>query len=399
MIEVLPVTNKRLLKAFIKTPWPLYRQDPAWIAPLLLERRLAFSPRAPVFRHLRWQPWVAYREGRPVGRICAQIDALHQQRHGEGTGYFGLIEGEDDPELFAALLAAAEGWLRSNGMQQVVGPFNLNINQEVGLLAEGYHKPPSFMMGHARPYYHQHIEAQGYRPCQQMLAYEVQCAYQEPKAIARMRLRLAPRLKLRPLDTRRKAAELELLRNIFNDAWAGNWGFVPFTAKEFKALGEMLLLVIPPELVLLAELDGEEVGFLVLLPNINEAIRDLNGRLLPLGWLKLLWRLKVKGTTTGRAPLMGVRRRLQDTSLGGGVAMSLLYRSRAAGLQQGITSVELSWILEENKGMRNIIERIGGRITKRYFVYERALSRGARGGNPSHEKSPQPGCARGEPLA
>ena len=373
-IEVVPVTNRRLRRAFVKIPWPLYRNDPAWVAPLVVERLLAFSPREPIFRHLRWQPWVAYRNGKPAGRICAQIDALHQQRHGEGTGYFGLIEGEDDPDLFAALFAAAEGWLRSNGMQQVVGPLNLNINQEVGLLAEGYHRPPSFMMGHARPYYHQHMEAQGYRRCQQMLAYEMQSAYEEPKAIARVRRRLAARLKLRSLNTRRRAMELELLRNIFNDAWAGNWGFVPFTAREFKAVGEMLLRVIPAELVLLAELDNEEVGFLILLPNINEAIRDLNGRLLPLGWLKLLWRLKVKGTKTGRVPLMGVRSHLQDGPLGGGVAMSLIHQARAVSLKQGITTVELSWILQDNKGMRNIIERIGGRITKRYYVYGKSLA-------------------------
>lgn len=383
MIEVVPVTSRRLRKAFVKTPWPIYRNDPAWIPPLVVERLLAFSPSEPIFRHLRWQPLVAYRNGRPVGRICAQIDALHQQRHGAGTGYFGLIEGEDDPELFAALFAAAEDWLRNNGMRQVVGPLNLNINQEVGLLAEGYDSPPSFMMGHARPYYHQHIEAQGYRRCQQMLAYEMQATYDEPKAITRMRQRLAPRLKLRSLNTSRKAAELELLRNIFNDAWADNWGFVPFTAKEFKAVGDMLLRVIPAELVLLAELDNEEVGFLILLPNINEAICDLNGRLLPLGWLKLLWRLKVKGVKTGRVPLMGVRSRLQDSPLGGGVAMSLIHHARAASQRQGISTVELSWILEDNRGMRSIIERIGGRITKRYYVYEKSLVRRPAGSSPA----------------
>ena len=246
--------------------------------------------------------------------------------------FFGLLESEDDPEVFAALFEAAEGWLRNQGMRRVVGPLNLNINQEVGMLADGYDRPPYFLMGHARPYYHPRIEALGYQPCQCTLAYACATAYEEPQAVARLRRRLSKRLSLRPLERTRKAAELALIRDIFNDAWAANWGFVPFTEAEFKALGEALLLVTPPDLIWVAELEGEAVGFIAMIPNINEAIHDLNGRLLPLGWLKLLWRLKVRGVSSGRVPLLGVRRRLQESPLGGGVAMSLIRRCGGGGL-------------------------------------------------------------------
>ena len=334
---------------------------------------MAFSPKSPVFDHLQWQAWIAVRDGRPIGRITAQIDALHQARHDEGTGFFGLIEGEDDPEIFSALLETAENWLRHRGMQRIIGPINLNINQEIGLLTEGYDTPPYFMMGHARPYYSDRLEGLGYRPCQQLLAYEAATAYEEPRAIAVQRRRLARRITLRPFDRTRKAAELERLRDVFNDAWADNWGFVPFTEREFRNLGQQLLLLLPNDLIWLAEMDGEAVGFIVLLPNINEAIADLNGRLLPFGWARLLWRLKVRLPTSGRVPLMGVRSRLHDSALGGGVAMSLIRQVRDASLRHGIVTTETSWILEDNKGMRAIMERIGGVISKRYTVYQKSL--------------------------
>ena len=374
MVEVVPVTNKGLLKAFIKAPWPIYKDDAAWRPPLLLERRMALSPREPVFQHLQWQAWLARRNGRTLGRISAQVDALHQDRYGDATGFFGLLEGEDDPQIFAALLAAAEDWLRNQGMRRAVGPLNLNINQEVGMLAEGYDLPPSFLMGHARPYYHPHIQTLGYRPCQHTVAYRMPCAYEEAPAVARVRQRLGKRLRIRPIDPANKASELAQLRDIYNDAWAANWGFVPFTEAEFKAVGDMLLLTMPADFVLLAELDGEAAGFIVMIPNLNEAIADLNGRLLPWGWLKLLWRLKVRGVKSGRVPLMGVRRRLQDGPAGAAIALSLIHRCREATLQYGMVSAELSWILEGNKGMRSIIERIGGEVCKRYTVYEKGLS-------------------------
>lgn len=374
MIDVRPVRGRRMLKQFVKVPWTIYRDDPAWVAPLILERMQAFSPGQPVFQHLDWQAWIAYQDGKPVGRISAQVDALHLERHQDGRGFFGLIEAADDPALFERLAGTAEAWLKERGMRGVVGPLNLNINQELGLLCEGYETPPSFMMGHARPYYHEHLATLGYSPCQELLTYRMPGGYQEPPAIRRLRRRLSGRLVLRHLNRADKAAELETIRALFNDGWSDNWGFVPFTRDEFQAIGNMLLMVVPNDLIGIAEVDGAPAGFIVVLPNINEAIRDLNGRLLPFGWAKLLWRLKVRFPATVRVPLMGVRKDLHDTAFGPGIAITLIHFLRAPTLRRGVSTGELGWILAGNAGMRSILERLGGTVTKRYRLYEKELA-------------------------
>ena len=375
MYEIRPVSGKRTLKQFVKVPWRVYRDDPAWIPPLLVERLGALSAREPVFQHLDWQAWVAYKDGVPIGRISAQIDSLHLRHNDSGEGFFGLIEGLDEPELFARLTAAAEAWLRERGMVSVLGPMNLNINQEPGLLCAGYDSPPSFLMGHAHPYYHSHLQAAGFHACQELLAYQLGVHYEESAVSRRLRRRLGERLVLRNFNRADKAAELEVLRNIFNDGWSGNWGFVPFTEAEFKAIGNMLLFVVPRDYITIAEVDGIPSGFIVVLPNINECIHDLNGRLLPTGWAKLLWRLKVRSPRTVRVPLMGVRKDLHDTLLGPGIASTLIHNVTVSGKRHGIASGELSWILEDNNGMRSIIERLGGTVSKRYRLYRKSLDR------------------------
>ena len=374
MIEMRPVTDKRSLKQFVKVPWRIYRDDPAWVPPLILERLGALSPKEPVFRHLDWQGWVACRNGVPIGRISAQIDALHLRHNRSDEGFFGLIEGLDEPQLFERLTATAETWLHERGMTSVLGPMNLSINQEPGLLCDGYDTPPSFLMGHARPYYHRHLEATGYASCQELLAYRMAPSYHEAAMIRRLRRRLGKRLVLRKFNRANKAAELEVMRNIFNDGWSENWGFVPFTEAEFKAIGNLLLFVVPRELISIAEVDGEPAGFIVVLPNINECIRDLNGRLFPTGWAKLLWRLKIRFPKTIRVPLMGVRKELHDTLLGPGIAATLIHKVTTPVRERDIEFGELSWILKENAGMRSIIERLGGTVSKRYRLYRKNLT-------------------------
>lgn len=375
MIEIRPVSGRRLLKQFVKVPWSVYRDDPAWVPPLILERLMALSPKEPIFEHLDWQGWIACRDGVPVGRISAQIDALHLEHNDPRQGFFGMIEGMDDADLFASLAITAEEWLRKRGMTSVLGPLNLNINQEPGLLYDGYESPSSFLMGHARPYYHPRLESAGYRSCRELLAYRLAPNYDEPAAIRRLRRRLGARLVLRNLNRADKAAELEVVRRLFNDGWSGNWGFVPFTEAEFAAIGNLLLIVVPKDFILIAELDGDPAGFIVVLPNINECIRDLNGRLFPSGWAKLLWRLKVRMPRTVRVPLMGVRKDLHDTVFGPGIAMTLIHGMNAPTLRHGVIAGELSWILEDNAGMRSILERLGGTVTKRYRLYEKSLGR------------------------
>ena len=373
-LRITAVDGSVALRRFIDVPSRIFESDPAWIQPLAIERRIHLSTRSnPYFQHARWQAWMAWRGAEPVGRISAQIDALHLERYGDATGFFGMLDAEDREETFAALLGTAEQWLRDQGMRRMRGPFDLSINEEMGLLVDGFDTPPVFMMGHARPYYGSRIEQSGYRKAADTLAYTVAPDFDASPVMRRLVAASAHRVRVRPLDRKRFDDEISLLRDLFNDAWAENWGFVPFTAAEFHDLGRNLRFLVDTELIQIAELDREAAAFIVAIPNINEAIRGLRGRLFPTGWAKLLWRLKVRHPGTARVPLMGVRRRFQRTRLGPALAFQVIDAVRLALHRRGVTAVELSWVLEDNAGMRSIIESIGGRAYKRYRVYEREL--------------------------
>ena len=369
------VIGKKALKTFIRVPWTIYKNDPNWRPPLLQERKDAFSSKHPFFKHATWRAWIAYQDGEPVGRISAQIDELHQQRYDNKTGFFGLIEAPDNSEIFSALFRVAENWLYEKGMRQILGPFNLGINQEVGVLVEGFDTPPRVMTSHSPRYYDTAIQNCGYQPAQDMLAYELDIhSYSRPASMDELTARNADRVKVRPLDTRNKDADLDAMRDIFNDAWQNNWNFVPFTQEEFRAVGKELLMILPNEFIQIAELDGEAAAFIVLLPDINEVAADLNGRLLPFGWAKLLWRLKVRFPKACRIPLMGVRQKHQKTIFGPTMAFMLVESVIGPGMSRKGETVEMSWILESNKPTRNIIEKFGGNITKRYRMYHKSLA-------------------------
>ncbi len=374
-LRVVPVTGQLDLDRFICVQNSVLESDPAWISPLLIERRMHLSPKHnPFFQHAHWQAWIAFRGEQAVGRICAQIDQLHLKQYADATGFFGMLDAENNQETFSALLAAAELWLRGQGMRQVRGPFNLSINEEIGLLVDGFDTPPVFMMGHARPYYDKLIKHNGYTKAKDVLAYIVNPDFDAPVLMRQLIAKSARQIKVRPINMKCFDTEIALLRDIFNDAWAENWGFVPFTVAEFAELGKNLRFLISPELIQIAEVDGEAAAFIVGLPNVNEAIRGLNGKLLPFGWLKLLWRLKVRHPATARVPLMGVRRKFQHTRLGPTLAFMVIDAVRIELHRQGARKIELSWILEDNDGMRHIIESIGGVAYKRYRIYERQLS-------------------------
>ena len=373
-LEIREVSGKKDLKTFIRVPWPIYKDDPNWVAPLTLERKDAFSAKHPYFKHAKWCAWVAYRNGEPVGRISAQVDELHLKQYETKTGFFGLIEATEDDEVFRALFETAENWLREQGMVHVVGPFNLSINQDLGVLIEGFGTPPYIMTGHAPAYYAPAIERCGYRPAQDLLAYGLDGGTLAiPRVMRALIDRSGDRIKVRKLNLKARDAELESMRDIFNDAWENNWNFTPFTAEEFKVIGKELLMIAPDDFIHIAEMDGEDTAFIVLLPNINEAIADLDGRLLPFGWARLIWRLKVKFPKSARVALMGVRQKYQNTRFGPALAYMIIDAVMEAGKARGLERVEMSWILDHNHGVRNIIESVGGKITKRYRMFEKDL--------------------------
>jgi hypothetical protein len=371
--EIVEVRGRSALNDFIRLPWSLYREDPMWVPPLLLERRMHLSPKNPYFEHVEFCSWLAYRSGKPVGRISAQIDRLHIDRHQDDTGFFGMLEAEDNSLTFRSLLDTAESWLRDKGMRRIGGPYNLSINQELGLLVDGFDSPPSLMMGHARPYYALRIEENGFQKEKDLLAYIINSDFKMSAAAKRITATNKGRVHIRKLQKSNFEDELNILREIFNDAWSQNWNFVPFTNAEFEHLGKDLKMLADEELVKIAEVDGEPAAFIVVLPNINEVIRDLNGRLLPFGWLKMLWRLKVKYPQSGRIPLMGVRRRYHDSLMGAALAFGVIANVQQPSIKRGLKEVELSWILEDNMGMRNIIESIGGRVYKTYRIYGKEI--------------------------
>jgi GNAT superfamily N-acetyltransferase len=364
------------MRNFIELPWSLYADDPYWIPPLLIERKWHLSSKNPYFEHAEFQAWIACRDERVVGRISAQVDQLHLQRYHDATGFFGFLEAEDDPEIFRSLFAVAEEWLRQRGMLRIRGPFNLSINDECGLLIGGFDSPPPIMLGHALPYYGMRVEEQGYAKEQDLLAYLTHPDVPPPRHLETLAKRLAGRVKVRAMRRGHFSEELEILRDIFEDAWAENWGFIPFTPAEFAELGKNLKFLVDAESVRIAEVDGDPAAMIVMFPNINEIIRDLNGRLLPFGWLKLLWRLKVAGVKSARIPLMGVRRRYQGSMLGAALALMVISPLHERARKQGIADVDMSWILEQNHGMRKIIDSVDGKLYKRYRIYQKDLSAG-----------------------
>lgn len=370
-LQILPVAGRRMIDQFIKVPWPIYKDDPHWVPPLTFERKWHLSEKNPYFEHADFQAWIAWRGERVVGRISAQVDQLHLDRYNDATGFFGMLEAEDDPETFRALLDAAEVWLRQKGMLRIRGPFNLSINDECGLLVEGFDSPPSIMLGHAPPYYGPRLEEQGYVKEQDLLAYRI-CPDDFPvDHVTALTKRAARRVKVRIVRRDHFDEDLEIIRDIFNDAWSQNWGFVPFTPAEFKELGKNLKMLVDFECIRIAEVEGEPAAMIVMFPNINEVVQDLNGCLLPFGWLKLLWRLKVSGPKSARIPLMGVRRRYQGSSLGAALALMVIAELHVVARRRGIEEVDMSWILEQNQGVRNIIESIGSSLYKRYRIYQK----------------------------
>lgn len=372
-ISVVTVDDRRKRRDFLHLPERIYADDPAWVPPLLLEQKQRVFQNKPLFAHCEVARWVAYRDGLPVGRITAQLDRLQPEEPGGTVGYFGMLEAIDDAAVFAALIETAETWLRARGAAYLRGPYNLSINEEIGLLVENFDTPPFIMMGHARPYYQKHLEDQGFAGIKDLLTYMVHPDFVAPDVMTKLAERASRKVKIRPFNRKSKATEFEAMRDIFNDGWSDNWGFVPFTHEEFEETAKVLTMLLPDDFIQFAEIEGKPVAFITAFPNINELIGDLRGRLLPFGWARLLWRLKVKGTRSARVALMGVRKEHQYSRLGPTLAFLVVDAVRKALSRRGIKTVEMGWILEDNDGMRHIIEAVGSTFSKRYRLYQKPL--------------------------
>jgi hypothetical protein len=378
-IAVVAVGGAADMRAFIDLPKRLYRGHAGYVPHLDMERRETFDPgKNPWFRHAEARFWLARRAGRVVGRISAQVDRAHLERYKDATGFFGCLDAEDDPAVYAALFEAAESWLRDKGMAHVRGPLTLSINEEVGLQIDGFASRSMLLIPYHPPCAGARVEAEGYIKVKDVVSYDYDVQNAPPTLGRKLIERggLAGRVKVRTVDMKRFDAEVRTLLDIFNDAWSDNWGFVPFTEAEIAVAAKTLKPVVIRDLAIFVEVDGETVAFIVALANLNEAIRDLDGRLLPFGWAKLAWRLLVDKPRSARVPLMGVRHKFRNHPLlGAGLAMMAIDALRENGKRIGMKSAELGWILEDNRPTNNIIRSVGGRIYKRHRIYEKALER------------------------
>lgn len=371
-ITIVPVDSAALKQRFIRLPARLHAGDPNWITPLDMERDEALSPKHnPLFAHTDVQLWLAVRDGRDVGRISAQVN----REATDGVGHFGMLAAEDDAALIRLLFDTAEAWLKARGMRESLGPFSLSINEETGLLIKGHDTPPMLMMGHDRDYLAGHIEALGYAKAKDVFAYLSDITQPLPASIVNLMKRPLPdSFKLRHMDFRHYRRDIESISTIFNDAWAANWRFEPLTAADTDHLAKAMRPILNEKLVWFIDVDGEPAGFGVCLPNINEAIADLDGKLLPFGWAKLLWRLKISGVKSARVPLMGVKRKYATGFVGAVLPFLIIDAMRTEARKLGYERAELSWILEDNLPMRRINESLGGVAYKTYRVYRKALA-------------------------
>lgn len=377
-VTVRPVRGKEDLKAFLDVTFSLYAKDPNWVAPLYLERLEHLDPKKnPYYQHAEVELFLACRGDKPVGRISAQLCRLRTERYGDGVGQFGFLEAENDPAVFAALLDAAGSWLRQRGAIAMQGPFSFSINDETGLLIEGFDTPPSVMMGHGLPYYGPRMDEQGFAKVKDVIAYDFrETGDGMPRALksAYDKALADPDVVLRPLDKKQLMKELQIVVSIANDAWSENWGFVPWTQEEMTALANNLKVLVTGDYIAIAEYRGEPAAMAITLPNINDWIAGLDGRLLPLGWARLAWNLFARPPRTVRMPLMGLRRKYHGTPLGAVLGMAAIARVRAYHVGRGTTRGEASWILEDNMPMRRMIESFGGKAYKTYRIYQKPIS-------------------------
>jgi hypothetical protein len=371
-IRQTPIGGK--LEPFLDVVSYIYRGDPNYVRPLDLDMKQRLSKKNPFFEHAEGTLFTAHRNGFCVGRITAQIDREHLARHKDDAGFFGFFDTIEDEEVSRALLEAAAGWLRSRGMKRVRGPISLGINEELGCLVDGFDTPPMILMQHHRPYQGPLIEQAGFAKLKDFYAWRYVIGDVPPRAQkAHDEIEAMPEVKTRHVDMKNLERDLRIVMDIFNDAWSDNWSYVPFTESELLKMGEDLKMIAIPALSYIAEVEGEPAAFAIALPNVNELIRDLDGKLTPLGLTKLLWRLKVVGPKTARLALLGIRRKYRNVRKYAGLSTYVYTKMNRAGRDLGIQWGELSWTDEANGPVNVGIRFMGGKIYKRYRVYERAL--------------------------
>ena len=367
--------DKKVRRDFLDVVDTVFRDDPRYVRPLDMDVGDRIDPKKnPFFDHGEAAGWVAYRGGEPVGRITAQIDRLHLERYQDDTGFFGFFDTLDDPEIAEVLLREASEWLRGRGMKRIRGPYSLNINEETGCLIDGFITPPMIMMPHHRSYQGALIEGAGLGKAKDFYAWEYDVG-RVPKRAQKAHddILAMPEVTIRQMDEKRLADDIQLMLEVYNDAWSDNYGFIPATEREMLKAADDVRILVMPEITRLVFIDGEVAAVALGLPNVNELIADAGGKLLPFGAAKLLWRLRVRGPKSGRLVLLGIRKKWRNVRRYAGLSAYLYVSMNQSGHYLGIKRAELGWTVEDNAPINVGIKLMGGRVYKVYRVYERML--------------------------
>jgi hypothetical protein len=378
MVDVRQVEMGGNLKEFLDVVKTIYEGDTNYIRPLDQDLKDRLNPKKnPFFEHADGVLFTAHKGKRCVGRISASIDREHLDRYKDQTGFWGFLDTVDDPEVAKALLGRAEAWLRDKGMKRAQGPMSLSINEEIGCLIEGFDTPPVLMMPHHRPYQSALIEKAGYEKLKDVFAWK----YMVGELNARTRrahdeIKAMPEVTSRPVSMKDVERDTSIVLDVFNDAWSDNWGFVPMTRSEVRKTAADFKLILAPEITRIAFIDGEAAAVAVTVPNVNDMIKDLNGKLFPFGLPKLLYRLKVEGPRSARLIILGIRKKYRNVRKYAGLSLYLFGELNEGGKKIGIQWGELGWTLEENAPVNTAIKLMGAKLYKKYRVYARPLEAG-----------------------
>ncbi|CAM4507192.1 N-acetyltransferase [Corallococcus exiguus] len=373
-VQVTPVRGAADRTAFIRLPYSLYRDNPNWVPPLEMERRDFLDPKKnPFFDYAEVELFLARRGQDVVGRVAAIKNPRHMEFHGTKEGFFGLFECVNDAGVARGLLDAASAWLKARGIDSVLGPANFSSNQDWGLLVEGYESPPALMMPYNPTYYAGLLETCGFTKAKDLFAFELSASTPPPEKVARIAEKIRQRegVTVRPVNLKDFPAEVARIKQIYNAAWEKNWGFIPFTDREFEHMAKEMKAIVRPELVLIAEVKGEPVAFSMTLPDANAAFKAANGRLttfgLPIGLVKLV--LASRKLKRLRLLTLGIKEGYRRRGLDAILYLDTLRTAKELGYSGG----EISWTLEDNHLVNRAIESMGGQRSKTYRVFQRPV--------------------------
>lgn len=376
-LEIREVHSHEDVEAFIEAAFRAQSGNSGWVAPLRAEMHRIFAPKtSPFIRENKVRAFVAFQESVPVGRIASIVNRAFSQKYGGDIGHFGLIEGIDDAAVFKGLIDTAAAALREDGLRRMQGPFSLSINHETGLLIEGFEHPHRVRTNHAPPYYAAHIEAAGCRKEIDLLAASCHVADSDfPARVAALvrKVDIRPKIETHGLTLASWKANFPRVLALYNDAWRDNWGSVPVSEAEAQMIARLTLPFSKPAWIRIAEWRGEPIAIVAQIPDMNEALAGLDGRLLPFGFVELMWRLHARGTRGTRIPMIGTANRWRGTRVGSLAVSLLLAESIELARKAGVEDIEISWMLETNRAVLNLVEGLPAHVTRRFRVYDRLI--------------------------